>query len=470
LRSATELAAAVRNKELSSVELVDHFADRIDRLNPHVNAVITLDLARGRAEAERLDELLIREGPVGPLHGLPITVKDTLETAGLRTTAGAAEYADHVPDRDAEAVVRVKAAGAVIIGKTNTPPFADDHQTYNALFGTTNNPWDIARTPGGSSGGSAAAVALGLASFEVGSDIANSIRSPASHCGVFGHKTTHGLVPYRGHIPPAPGTVAEPDIAVIGPLARSADDLELVLDVLVGGALSDLAPPRARSLDDYRIAAWFEENHFPTAPAVRDVLEEATEELRESGAKIDDAARPGFSMIEAREVFNALLVAATSARMTDEEKEALREQRDDPGPLGKFARNVTMTREEWIDFDKRRQRLRASWAEFFREFDGVLCPCNPLPPIHHDQPEEPGLDRKVEIEGVSYRYFDQSVWAGVGGVALLPGTAAPAGRTTDGLPVGFEIIGPHKEDRTCIDIARRISEVLGGFEPPPMAL
>jgi amidase len=156
--------------------------------------------------------------------------------------------------------------------------------------------------------------------------------------------------------------------------------------------------------------------------------------------------------------------------MTDEEKEALREQRDDPGPLGKFARNVTMTREEWIDFDKRRQRLRASWAEFFREFDAVLCPCNPLPPIHHDQPEEPGLDRKVEIEGVSYRYFDQSVWAGVGGVALLPGTAAPAGRTTDGLPVGFEIIGPHKEDRTCIDIARRISEVLGGFEPPPMAL
>jgi amidase len=129
-----------------------------------------------------------------------------------------------------------------------------------------------------------------------------------------------------------------------------------------------------------------------------------------------------------------------------------------------------MTREEWIDFDKRRQRLRASWAEFFREFDAVLCPCNPLPPIHHDQPEEPGLDRKVEIEGVSYRYFDQSVWAGVGGVALLPGTAAPAGRTTDGLPVGFEIIGPHKEDRTCIDIARRISEVLGGFEPPPMAL
>jgi len=452
------------------VELVDHFADRIDRLNPHVNAVITLDLARGRAEAERLDELLIREGPVGPLHGLPITVKDTLETAGLRTTAGAAEYADHVPDRDAEAVVRVKAAGAVIIGKTNTPPFADDHQTYNELFGTTNNPWDPSRTPGGSSGGSAAAVALGLASFEVGSDIANSIRSPASHCGVFGHKTTHGLVPYRGHIPPAPGTVAEPDIAVIGPLARSADDLELVLDVLAGGALSELAPPRAQSLDDYRIAAWFEENHFPTAPAVRDVLEKATEELRESGAKIDDAARPGFSMIEAREVFNALLVAATSARMTDEEKEALREQRDDPGPLGKFARNVTMTREEWIDFDKRRQRLRASWAEFFREFDAVLCPCNPLPPIHHDQPEEPGLDRKVEIEGVSYRYFDQSVWAGVGGVALLPGTAAPAGRTTDGLPVGFEIIGPHKEDRTCIDIARRISEVLGGFEPPPMAL
>lgn len=474
LRSATDLAEAVRSKQVSAVELLDHFAARIEALNPLVNAVVTMDLDGARARAKELDDLLVRSGPIGPLHGLPITVKDTLETAGIRTTAGAEQLADHVPDNDADAVARAKAAGAIVFGKTNTPPFATDHQTYNELFGTTNNPWDTSRTPGGSSGGSAVAVAVGLTSFEIGSDIANSLRSPASHCGVFGHKPTYGLVSQRGHIPPLPGSLDEPDISVVGPLARSPDDLDLLLGVLArppkDGSSPRIREPRADSLDGYRLAAWFETTHFPTAPAVGDVLGSATDRLRKAGAKVDDAARPGFSMIEAREVFNALFVAVSSANMSAEEKNELRTHRDDEGPLGKFARNAMMTPEEWAAFDERRQVLRARWAEFFREFDALLCPCNPLPPIHHDQPEQRGLTRTVKVDGVSYRYFDQSVWAGVGGVAFLPGTAAPAGLTHDGLPVGFQIIGPYQEDRTCIDVARRIAEVLGGYEPPPMAL
>jgi len=474
LRSATELAASIRNRELSSVELFDHLLGRIEHLNPEVNAVVTIDADRARTEARRLDDLLVRDGPVGPLHGLPITVKDTLETAGLRTTAGAEELAEHVPATDAAAVELARAAGVFVFGKTNTPPYADDHQTYNSLFGTTNNPWDPTRTPGGSSGGSAVAVALGFTSFEIGSDIANSIRSPASHCGVFGHKPTYGRVPYRGHIPPGPRAVGDPDLAVVGPLARSADDLALVLEAISQPNARSTHPtviePRATSLDAYRLAAWFDDERYPVAPAVRDTLESATEELRRAGAKVDDQARPAFSMTEAREVFNALLVAVTTARLNEEEKEQLRAQRDDPGPLGRFARNATMTREEWLGYDLRRQELRARWDEFFQEFDALLCPCNPLPPIPHDQPEERTLDRKVTIDGVAYRYFDQSVWAGVSGVAYLPGTAAPAGRTRDGLPVGVEIVGPFLEDVTCIDIARHVERVLGGFEPPPMAL
>src|SRR6266849_1336134 len=258
LRSATALAAALRRREIGCQELLDRYLERVARLNPALNAIVTLDAERARAAAERAD----RELASGPLHGLPMTVKDTFETAGLRTTAGAPVLADYVPASDASAVARLRAAGALIFGKTNTPTFAADAQTYNPVFGTTNNPWDRARSPGGSSGGSAVAMAAGLSALELGSDIGGSIRNPAHYCGVYGHKPTHGIVPGRGHIPGPPGTLAEVDIGVVGPLARSADDLDLALSVLAGPAedrgrawLLELPPPRRGSLREYHVAA-----------------------------------------------------------------------------------------------------------------------------------------------------------------------------------------------------------------------
>ena len=231
---AAELADAIRTRKVSSRELLDHYLARIDKINPTLNAVVTLDTERARKRADDADHALARGESWGPLHGLPITVKDVFETAGIRTTAGAPAFSEHVPTADAIAVARLQAAGAVLIGKTNTPMFAGDGQSYNAIFGTTNNPWDLARSPGGSSGGSAAAIAAGLSALELGSDIGGSIRSPAHCCGVYGHKPTYGIVPLRGHIPPMPGTIAEVDIAVAGPIARSADDLDLALGVLAG--------------------------------------------------------------------------------------------------------------------------------------------------------------------------------------------------------------------------------------------
>jgi amidase len=233
-RSAVELAAAIRRKEVSSRELVEHYLARIERFNPPINAVVTLDADRVRARADAADAALARGDLAGPLHGVPMTIKDSIETAGMRTTAGAEIYAKHVPKHDAPAVARLIAAGAVIMGKTNTPRFAMDVQSYNSLFGTTNNPWDLTRTPGGSSGGAAAALAAGLTALELGSDIGGSIRTPAHFCGVYGHKPTHGIVPTRGHIPGPPGTLSEPDIAVLGPLARHAEDLALAMDVVAG--------------------------------------------------------------------------------------------------------------------------------------------------------------------------------------------------------------------------------------------
>src|SRR5882724_3684932 len=232
--SAVDLVARLRRREISSRELLDHHLERIARLNPKLNAVVTLDAERARARAAEADAALSRDDARGALLGLPMTVKDTFETAGVCTTAGSPTLADHVPKTDATAVARLKSAGANVFGKTNTPLFAGDAQTYNEVFGTTHNPWDAAHSPGGSSGGSAAAVAAGLTPLELGSDIGGSIRNPAHYCGVYGHKPTHGIIPMRGHVPGPPGALSEVDLGVGGPLARSADDLELALDVLAG--------------------------------------------------------------------------------------------------------------------------------------------------------------------------------------------------------------------------------------------
>lgn len=465
---AREQARLLRNRELSARELLDRFVERIERLNPALNAVVTLDVDAARVDAKRLDEAIATGGPVGALHGLPITVKDSLETAGMRTTSGAKELADHVPERDAEAVARAKAVGAFVFGKTNLPAFADDHQTYNELFGTTNNPWDVARTPGGSSGGAAVAVAAGLTAFEIGSDIGNSIRSPASHCGIYGHKPSYALVPHRGHIPPRPGSLSEPDIGVVGPLVRSAEDLSILMAVLGGDRYRGAT--RSQALTDIRVAAWLDDSYHQTAPEVLEVLEGALAELEGAGLHVDREARPGFSMRDARRTFRALLVAAQVPGLPDEVMEVAREHHDDEGPSGRWARNATMSHTEWLALDEERQQLRARWAEFFVDFDALITPCNPIPPFAHDRVEGFHPDRTLSIGGKEHRYYDQSVWAGLSGVAYLPGTSAPAGRTKDGLPVGFQIVGPFMEDATPIGIAGSFGEVLGGFEAPPMAI
>jgi len=260
---ATRLAAAVRRRELGSEELLDHYLERIGRLNPAINAVVTLDEERARAEARTADRATVAGGPLPPLHGLPVTIKDALATAGLRSTGGATELAEHVPTVDAPVVASLRRAGAIVFGKTNLPRWSGDLQSFNALFGTTNNPWDLTRTPGGSSGGAAAAVAAGLTSFEIGTDIGGSIRLPAAYCGVYGHKPSFGLVPGLGYLDHARGGTTEADVNVLGPLARSAEDLELLLGLIAGPTPDrapawrvELPPARHRSLAEYRVAAW----------------------------------------------------------------------------------------------------------------------------------------------------------------------------------------------------------------------
>ena len=441
---ASDILHALQTREVSSRELLECYLSRIDRYNPSLNAVVTVDAEGARATAAAADEATARGHAVGALHGLPITIKDSFETAGMQTTAGAPDLIGYVPARDADAVGRLRAAGAVIIGKSNLPTFAMDWQTYNPVFGTTNNPWDLSRTPGGSSGGGAAAIAAGLSALELGSDIRGSLRQPAHNTGVFTLKPSYGIVPVRGHIPGPPGTLSTPDLAVVGPIARSADDLDLALDVLAGAdqAMATawrlrLPAARGRSLSDYRIAVWLDDAAAPVDSTVLSVLSSAVDSLRAAGARLDGSARP-VSLDESNEVFEKLFLAAVSPGASD-----------------------------WNHTNEHRQQLRAQWARFFQSYDAVLTPVSPVPAIQHDHNGDV-MTRTITVNGAARPYTDQSIWTGLAGGVYLPAAVAPVGRTADGLPVGMQVIAPYLEDRTAIDIARHLSQATGGYMAPPI--
>ncbi|MDE1951009.1 MAG: amidase, partial [Burkholderiales bacterium] len=439
------------------------------------NAVVTLDAERALQRAAAADAARAAGAPLGPLHGLPMTVKDSFETAGLRTTSGAPQLAGHVPAADADAVARLAAAGAIVFGKTNLPTFAMDIQSVNPVFGCANNPWDLARTPGGSSGGAAAALAAGFTALELGSDIGGSIRIPSHFCGVYGHKASHGIVPHRGHIPGPPGSLQEVDIAVFGPMARSAEDLALGLGVLSGPSPErspawrlELPPPRKSRLADFRVAAWLGDPECPIDAAVRERLEAAVEALRRAGAKVDEAARPAHSFGDAMRVFRALLMSATSTGLPPPVFDELVRQAgsDAATPAGLFARNSTMRHRDWIRVNEERERQRRNWAAFFGDWDVLLCPVTPTPAIPHDHAEPPGV-RKLLVDGQEHNYWGQTDWPGLAGAALLPATVAPLGCSAQGLPVGVQIVGPYLEDRTTIEFARLLGQVIGGYQAPP---
>jgi len=477
--SATDLAAAIRRREISSVELLEAYAARIARFDKPLNSVVTLDLERARARAHEADEALSRGENWGPLHGLPITVKDSFETAGIRTTSGFPPLTDHVPLTDAVVVERTVKAGAIVFGKTNLPLLAADIQSYNPIFGTTNNPWNTARVPGGSSGGAAVATAAGFTSFEIGSDIGGSIRTPSNWCGIYGHKTTHGIIPGRGHIPGPPGMLSEADLAVMGPLARSAADLELLLGVQAGPSADrarawrlDLPAPRREKLSDYRVAAWLDDDEFPVDPGVHSVLSGAVQALRSAGASVDEGARPALRLSDIFDTYLRLLLPVIVAGFPPEQFSAMSEMATSAPPDARdgftlMARYGTDTHHAWLAANEARERIRAAFADFFTRYDVLLTAITPVTAILHDQ-SEPMPMRSITVGGKTRPYFDLLAWISPATCAFLPATAAPVGRAADGMPVGVQIVGPYLEDRTTIDFAKKLAEVTGGFEAPPL--
>jgi amidase len=474
-RSATELAAAISRREVGSEEMLDHFVARIDRLDNPVNSVVRWDLDRARAAARAADAAVAADDDLGPLHGVPMTIKDSFQTEGCITTSGSPDLADHVPPADAAPVARLREAGAIPFAKTNLPIFAGDIQSFNDVYGTTNNPYDVERTPGGSSGGSAAALAMGFTPIELGSDIGGSIRVPAHYSGVMGHKPTFGIVPAHGQIPGMPGTLSQADLAVAGPMARTVDDLELELDVLSGpdrwdapAWRLDLPPARATSLGDLRVAAWLDDERCPVDRDTARVLGDAVNAIDSAGGRVDVEARPGFTLDKAFSVFGNLLFAALAGGHSKGKIEHMASDSSDT-PMGWVKRGSAARHRDWLSDHERRLQLRARWEEFFENFDAILLPVQPRPAIGHDH-SEPQWDRRVDIGGEDRPYLDLFAWIAPAGLAYLPVTVVPVGMSADGLPIGVQIVGPYLEDRTTLQLARHVAEVTAGCPHPSLAL
>jgi amidase len=473
-QSATAIARQIAAATLGARDALEYFLARVDRLNPAINAIVQQDRAGARARADAADAAQARGEPLGPLHGVPMTAKESYDLAGLPTTWGIPALRDAIATQDALAVQRLAAAGANFFGKTNVPMRLADFQTYNEVYGTTDNPWRAGLTPGGSSGGSAAALAAGLTAMEIGSDSGGSIRNPAHYCGVFSHKPTWNLLPMRGHLPD--GALTPTDISVIGPLGRSASDLETALNLMAG---PDLLDARGLRLDlpgldaptaSLRVAVWRDDALCPVSAAVRARVDAVAGALARQGAQVDDGARPDFAAEHSHHVFMGLLQSAMAARLPDDEFARLLARADatgaaDAGPAARQLRSQTMRLRDWQRLNEARTRLRWAWHDFFERHDFVVAPVMSSTAFAHDH--GPLDQRGIDVDGVRQPYLGQTFWAGLAGVAYLPATVVPAGAGPDGLPIGVQIIGPAYGDLRTIGLAQRLETLGFAFTPPP---
>lgn len=470
--TASQAVRAIHTGVISARELTEHTYRRIRQHNPKVNAFVTLIEEQAMARAREADEALAAGKVWGPLHGLPIVIKDNFSTAGVRTTSGSKKFENRIPREDSVAVARLKRAGAIIIGKTNLPEFARDNQTYNEVAGTTNNPWDPRRTSGGSTGGGAAALAAGLGFLELGSDIAGSIRNPSHFCGVYGHKSTLDVVPNPGAI----GTglaVSTPDfMSVAGPMARGAEDLRVMLEIIGGPVPGEavalqwkLPPARRKRLSDYRVGYVLDDPFCAVTADVRDVLTNAIDALRKTGVSLSEGWPAGVDPEAQFDAYYFLLTARLAGTVSPSSK-----PQSADGPWEYYVKRnreaLVASHQDWAARTASRLRSRAVWQEYFKMYDAFLLPCNFVAAFPHVH-EMPTSRRTLDTPEGRRLYSDVTKWTSLATLSGCPATVAPVGRTRSGLPVGLQIMGPYLEDATPIDIARLMADVVGGFEAPP---
>jgi amidase len=470
--TATEALAALAAGAISSRELTEHVFARIRQHNGKVNAFVTLLEEPALANAREADERRARKQTRGVLDGLPVLVKDMYETAGVRTTAGLQRLRSYVPTTDATVVARLKQAGAIIVGKTNTPE-EGDAQTYNDVAGTTNNPWDETRTPGGSTGGGAAALASGFGFLEIGSDIGGSIRVPSHFCGVYGHKSSLDIVPQDGHIPGGPREFAAPQLlGVGGPLARSAADLLLELNVVAGptdeAALAyrwQLPPSRGNNLRQFRLGFVADDGYCPLDAEVAAVVADALDRIRAVGVSMKEGWPAGFVPSASYDNYSFLLGSIASRNVPDSVIEQMR-RNVAHGDRVPYALGATATHREWDEQNRLRIRAQAVWREYFKNFDAFVSPVCFVAAFPHDHSPD-RASRTIGTASGKRPYLDVVKWIAPATLLGCPATVIPIGRTSRGLPVGLQIMGPYMEDATPLTIAMCLEGLTGGFMPPP---
>ncbi|HEX4091710.1 MAG TPA: amidase family protein [Trebonia sp.] len=459
---AVELARLLQSRELSARELLDAFLNRIHRINPRLNAIVTLAEERAIAEAAAADEAVARGGGLGALHGLPVAVKDLADTAGIRTTYGSPLFADHVPDADAPHVALLKAAGAVIIGKTNTPEFGAGSQTFNAVFGATRNPWDTRMTPGGSSGGAAAAVAAGLVPFADGSDLAASIRNPAAMCALVGLRTTPGTIPSGGDFfNPLP---------VLGPIARSAADAALLLAGLRG---HDPALPLARpgahaaapgageqraadGVTGLRVAWSADLGGLPVDPEVAQVLARAREALAAAGAVIVDAEPDLADADETFLVLRAVMMAGRFGSLLETARDQLKDTL-----IWNIEQGLALTGPQVATAQRQQSEIFGRTKAFLRDYDVLAAPTAQVAAFPVEQ------QWVTAINGIPQdTYIDWLRSCSRITVTGHPAVSVPAGFTADGLPVGLQLVGRYGTDDRLLSIAGAVARELPGTRSP----
>lgn len=484
--SATKLMEALRGKHISSVELLEFYIDRCTRLNPRINAIVATDFVNARKRAAAADKAFARGEDWGPLHGLPMTIKDNIPVVGMPNTYGMPIAREFMPSANADVVESLLGAGAIIFGKTNLPFLAMDTQTFNDVYGQTNNPWDLSKTPGGSSGGSAAALASGLTGLEIGNDIGGSIRIPAHFCGVYGHKPSYGVVSTFGGSKPwgliAPGYVDTDyfpplDLLVYGPLARSAEDLSLAMNIIAGPPAYQqkaftikLPPPRKTEMDGFRVGLWLDDPSFPPDAGVGTCLQDLVDRLAKTGAALQ-SQKPDIDLAHSHRLRNDLEAMTMShLRPPDEFEAAVRLTRahreDDQSAPSRWLQAIAAYHRDWNRLNQTRAIIRQKWADYFNDFDVLLCPVVRIAAHPHDHTDI--RNRVVTFNDSELNYWNVvGPWNSLSLVACLPSTIAPIGFTPDGLPVGVQIIGPYLEDHTPIQFAMLIEkELTGSFRVP----
>jgi amidase len=478
--SAAQVVDALHARRFSSLELTDRVIARIERHDPSLNAVIARDFDRAREAAKAADAALAR-GENRPLLGVPMTVKESFNVAGLPTTWGIAQAKDFRASDDALIVTRVRGAGAVVLGKTNVPLALADWQSYNAIYGVTRNPWNLERTPGGSSGGSAAALAAGFGALSLGSDIGGSLRVPAHFTGTLSLKPSHGLVPSRGHTPPGFAPLPrEVDLAVVGPMARSAADLTRLLDVIAGpdelasgiGYQLAMRPARQQELKGFRVLMIDSHPLVPTSTPVKTALQRLAGQLERAGVKVERSHRLLPDLAEVARLYMRLLMSFSAAGWPSELYERLRGTAatlasDDRSLGAERARGIALSHRDWVIDDAARARQQQQWRALFAEIDIVLCPTMPVTAFAHDH-SQPQEARRLEIDGKPFPYVDVGlVWASPATSIGLPAAVLPIDRGDSALPIGVQIIGPYLEDRTVLAFATLLEREFGGFAAPP---